>query len=280
MPCPQGTKFIITYHVNAPETNVQPLWTSLPAGLKFATGQLEIAPTTGAYHWQLFVITSKKCSISKLKSMLVMPSMHVEIARGSPDQCIKYCTKNESSAGARFSLGEYTAVKTTSASSSEELFHLVQAGQTIPQILEVYPKYCLMTKQLQNLQEVVRKPHIRKESPMVLWLYGASGTGKSKIAHKILDFLGDYYVHNYEDYYTDYDGYSPMLFDDIEPKALSNYIFLNLCDMYPFKLKRKFMNPLYVDPKLIIFTSNYEIDQVFVGNFVAFRRRVTHFMKF
>lgn len=59
-----------------------------------AAWQKEIAPTTGQRHIQCYVLLLRKQRLSFWKRHL--PRAHLDAARGTPDECIAYCTKEVS----------------------------------------------------------------------------------------------------------------------------------------------------------------------------------------
>ena len=65
---------------------------------RYFVAQKEKAPDTGRLHWQGYVEVKEKCRIKKMKEVLGCPSAHLEPRRGSQEEAIAYCTKEESRA--------------------------------------------------------------------------------------------------------------------------------------------------------------------------------------
>lgn len=59
----------------------------------YLVGQLERSPTTGKRHVQAYVVFKCPQSLSAVKRLL--PTAHLEMARGSPIQNKEYCSKQE-----------------------------------------------------------------------------------------------------------------------------------------------------------------------------------------
>jgi len=71
----------------------------------FIAFQLEKAPETGTIHYQGYVQFTKKKRLPSVKS-LISRRAHVEIARGTADECITYNTKEESRIEGPWQYGE------------------------------------------------------------------------------------------------------------------------------------------------------------------------------
>lgn len=69
---------------------------SLPKGINFLIYQLEQCPTTGKLHFQGYAQCEKKIGLNKIKDLFNDKSMHIEEARGSAEDNIKYCSKDKS----------------------------------------------------------------------------------------------------------------------------------------------------------------------------------------
>lgn len=64
--------------------------------VKYAVYQREIAPDTKKEHWQGFFVANNPIRFKKAKSIVKDETAHVEQCKGTPDQNIAYCTKEES----------------------------------------------------------------------------------------------------------------------------------------------------------------------------------------
>lgn len=84
-------------------------WSVLPSSVKFLICQKEVAPTTGALHWQGYLVLTNPKSLQGMKA--ISATAHWEIANGSAEQNITYCTKEASRApgAAPLELGERPA---------------------------------------------------------------------------------------------------------------------------------------------------------------------------
>lgn len=70
----QGCYWLFT----VPRTAWEPC---LPEGFAYIRGQAETGEETSYEHWQVFGITSRKTSITGVKSLLGVPEAHCELTR-------------------------------------------------------------------------------------------------------------------------------------------------------------------------------------------------------
>ena len=85
--------YMFTLHVEDDEW--QPV---LHERFRFLVAQLEVAPTTGQLHWQGYVELTQPARIPQVKAWLNAPTAHLEARRGTQQQAIDYCTKEETRA--------------------------------------------------------------------------------------------------------------------------------------------------------------------------------------
>lgn len=64
--------------------------------IKYGVYQREVAPETGKEHWQGFVSMRSPVRMTGIKAVIGDPAAHVEVVKGTPEQNIAYCTKDES----------------------------------------------------------------------------------------------------------------------------------------------------------------------------------------
>lgn len=178
-------------------------------------GQLEVAPSTGKWHFQGFCVVKDKTTIKGMKKKYSTPhfdhddDVHWEIMRGTLEQSEEYCSKEESRApgslpvtwgirpltgqGARSDLAE--AVTTFKNKGIQGLvddhptvFVKYASGfqKMIPYIHKADPSPSPTTwRDWQNLllEELKGDPHPRK----IIWYYDQSGAaGKSTIVRHLI----------------------------------------------------------------------------------------------
>lgn len=241
--------------------------TGLPEGLQkpgvtMSMGQLERCPKTGKEHLQFYVELLKKSTISGTKKLIDMPTAHLESARGSSLQCIEYCSKEDTRIGGPW---EYKQKMTESPSTLKEWDVLDSLQKmTVRELLMEKPTLWRNIQALTKVKEIMRKQISRTQMPNVVWLWGDAGTGKSMIAYKIAEYVGDYYVKcKEEQYWNGYEQQKLIIVDDIGEGDMTGSSYKSLCDRYAYKVKRKLESPVDINSDWIIFTSNYSPTEVF-----------------
>ena len=89
----RARRFLFTMFDGAPAS--PPNISRDPAIVRFFVYQTEVCPTTGRPHFQGYVELMVACRYTKAVEYLGGRACHLEIARGTAHQCIKYCTKEE-----------------------------------------------------------------------------------------------------------------------------------------------------------------------------------------
>ena len=110
------------------------------------------------------------------------------------------------------------------------------------------------------------------------WLWGATGTGKSKYARETWP---NHYLKDITKWWDHYDGQPNILVDDLDPdhKFMAKQL-KNWSDHYPFTPEIKGGRLPPIRPASIIVTSQYKPEQIFTDeDATAIRRRfqVRHF---
>jgi len=147
-----------------------------------------------------------------------------------------------------------------------------------------FPNMVRYGRSLTDYKRLKTEP--RTEPPMVMVLWGPTGTGKTRFAHT----LGAYFCGNFYGvyvappakasgrYYDDYDGHDVIIFDEFYGYTMPWTQLLTITDRYPSVLPTHGGAGRQNVAKLIIFTSNkhpffwYNQDKI---NWTPFCRRIS-----
>lgn len=127
---------------------------------------------------------------------------------------------------------------------------------------------------------MVRPSDLDSSSPLPLWVYGPTATGKSHFARHLAYPGVDYYLKEAGTLWWDgYQGQDLVIIEDIAPEHHSMAFYLKIwCDRYAFTVQVK-GSMMSIRPKFIIVTSNYSIEDVFgmhhFSDLSALKRRFT-----
>lgn len=227
----------------------------------------EISPSTGTPHLQGYIYHANKTCFNTLKKL--MPRAFIDEAHGTPEQNIKYCTKERDffekgkrpSQGARNDLSEVRKMVNKGAGMRQ----VVEESNSFQAIkfAEVYLKY---------------KEPKRTWMPEVYWYYGPTGTGKTRLAHELAG--EDVFVMSIEKWWDGYDAHSAVIIDDIRPDSFKFSYLLRLLDRYECRVEHKGSSRQFLAKKIWI-TSPYNPSAFGEGEKVdQLIRRITEIKEF
>lgn len=254
---------------------------------KYCVFQQERCPKTRKKHVQGYIVFNRGKRLGEVKKFLNDNTVHLETARGTPDENRKYCTKTESRRKNTDYI-EYGNIKMCGQGRRndiegvrdlilEENYSKKEILGEAPGILAKYPKfvdYCL---------EVANEPTEKtREAPEVIYIHGKPGVGKTKKAVEMTEDKNYYeLVDDEKAWFCGYKYEKVVLIDDFTGKLPRNKI-LKLLDRYPFSKRFEIKGGhVWCDPDLIIITSNYEIDDLEYDSTTktALKRRITKTIK-
>ena len=251
-------------------------------GIIYIVWQEETCPDTGRIHLQGYVQFQEKARLAKAKKILLGDKnhrVHMESAKGTPDENKTYCTK----VGGR-NVNEWGVMKRTTRDLSGLAEAIQRGDMTIKQLMEESPEtYVLHCKGLEALAVESMPDRDASEAPEVLWYYGATGTGKTK---KAWEDNPELYVYSGKDmFFNGYRGEETVLFDDYRGQFPFNF-FLRLLDRYPMRVDTKGGNMKWRAKKIVITSALrpedvYDKEKFHVDDHIAqLLRRITKIVRF
>lgn len=176
--------------------------------------QLE-AGELGRPHFQGYIVLASKQRISYLRRC-VSPRGHYEVARGSPEQNVKYCSKEEGQLepprlrGLALH-GKNAGVGRGRRRDLEDAVELL-GREGISGVVERFPVvWVLHHRGLQALHDIRGRHRNLPQQPEVVWIYGPSGTGKSTLAAYMEPRA---YRKNNSKWWDSYDSHLAVVWDD------------------------------------------------------------------
>jgi len=214
----------------------------------FMIGGQETA-STGQPHFQGYFELPKKMAASKIMKHFEDWGIkaHLEAAKGSADDNIKYCSKEDKTP---FRFGEPKPGQGTRTDLGQ-LFQAVKDGATDEGLIDLDAgKWAVHRKALQEYRMICTPK--RSFPSTLVFLYGPTGTGKTMHAQELSPQTVEYRCP----FMIGYTGASPnVLFDDFDWTKMSAKYWLTLCDRYAMTVETK-GGSLNWAPKIICFTSN------------------------
>lgn len=222
------------------EEELDILCTGLP--ITYIRYGIETCPKTGTPHLQGYFELNHKMRLSSIKNLGIgFERMHMESRRGSVESNLIYTSKEnywfehgtikKSRQGYRKDLDE---VRTAAIDSG--MREVATWGNL--QEIRVAEKYLQYNEPKRNWK------------PTVEWVYGPTGTGKSRYAHEMLP---DAYVKSAGDKWWDgYDGHEEVILDDFRGHWMTLSELLTILDRYERRIEFKGGSRQFRAKKIII----------------------------
>lgn len=206
---------------------------------------------SGTRHLQGYIYFKNARSFNAIRKLLF--NAHIEKTKGTPKQASDYCKKD----GDYYEIGELPQ-KQGQRNDLEEIRDLVKQGKSIRDCIEVATSY-QSVKMAEVYFKYFEKPRTWK--PKVYWLYGPTGTGKTKKAYEI---LGEdcYTAMSTGKWWEGYDGHENVLIDDMRKDFMKFHELLRLLDRYAMKVETKGGSRQFL-AKTIVITSCYHPEFLF-----------------
>lgn len=214
----------------------------------------EIA-ASGTPHLQAYIFKKKKASGAQLKRLL--PTAHLELAKGTPQQNRTYCSKDGDFKefgeipvkGKRTDLTTFVNESKSSSSKFSESTLLEEYASLVAR----YPQF------VDRVQSHYHPPTKLKKLDNH-WFHGPPGTGKTVRAtlHN-----PSYFVKAANKWWDGYAGQHTVILEDISPEQgkFLLYFIKIWADFAPFLGQVK-CSTMFIRPQSIIVTSNYSIQQM------------------
>lgn len=196
----------------------------------FACGQ-EVCPKTFTPHLQGYMEFKQPVMLQTIRNKISMKIRCFE-RRGTAEQAIKYALKD----------GEGLRTQGTPSKQGERTdlagpIELIQSGGSMKQVAQTFPEqFVKFNRGLRELKNILIEP--RKEKPTVTVLYGATGTGKSLTARKILNDSPYVWGPEQEKWFDGYEGEKDVIFEEYRGQLPFGQM-LRLLDRYDCKVQYK-----------------------------------------
>jgi len=239
----QSRRFTLT--IFSPVEGKKPKIPDQPDFVDFFMGQRECCPKTGKRHYQCYFETPKKITlgsaIKKWEQHLDHHAFHIEIARGTQQQNITYCSKDESFDKYRFTYGE--KMDQGRRNDLREIADAVKAGHSDLDIYTDNPHWLFHEKYINKLRNIRNDQFKYKLRDIeVIYVHGPPGTGKSSFVWAELDDKSYYQPPPPKDgrfWFDGYTGQDVLWLEDVNLVEFDRTLILRLLDRYPLTVEYK-----------------------------------------
>lgn len=233
---------------------------------KYVVYGYETAPETGTPHLQGYTVFAKRCSPNTVKNryngFAWVARAHFEIAAGSEKQNRDYCLKLRPSDPApnQHYFEKDNRKQGQRSDLSEAISELKLNGITgvVNRFPEVYARYA------NNLERLYVRLNatVRSEPPTVLWFFGVTGTGKSRMARELAQGQTTWWSGKDLRWFQSYVQQNVAIIDDFRADFCKFHELLRLLDRYPYEVEFK-GSSINFNSRLIIITSAYPPTEVY-----------------
>lgn len=269
----------------------------------------EVAPTTGTLHLQGYMVLNFKKRPSTVRNLITDdPQFHTEMSRKCKLANFRYCSKE----GTAWVWDKFTnhcgevkkgeelekfklsgKAKKENLKKYNECVNLAKQGK-MEEILDNFPQIYLQYKEKLEAIRLDTTKHERmylnnKHGDFFkchfLWLWGATGLGKSYFCTIIIHLLNAFYsslsqktnqpykeltvyYKNKNKWWDRYNDEEIVIIEEASPDTMktSAHYYKQWIDEYPFNPEIKGSTINYIRPKFIIITSNYSLEQCFTDD--------------
>lgn len=197
-----------------------------------------------------------RCTAAKTRlCALGLPdSIHIEPAKGTGLQNITYCSKDGT-----FVEGGTRPKGQGKRTDLDNVCDLVNEGKTLMEIANEYPSQ--IVKHSGGIQKLINLKNPRRFfKTEVVWLYGPTGTGKSRYAWTAAPEA--YMKSSSHKWWDGYIGQDVVIVDDFRPSSALPFSFiLNLFDRYPLSVEIKGCMVEFISKKIFV-TSPFSPSQI------------------
>lgn len=262
--------------------------------MKLAVAQLEMGEGEGTLHLQGYLEMKSPCRLAAMKKLL--PRAHLEQSRGSRQQAISYCLKEETSRGQKWwlyagilqnfeeewpeSLQDLMKLSSSqssgSSSSTRSRLSEIQSklsegsSEVIEEIAD--NEFDLWVRYYRAFEKyLLLKTKPRNHAVDVHVVQGPTGTGKSRWAMET--YPGAYWKQR-SNWWDGYMGHKTVIIDEFYG-WLPFDLLLRVCDRYPLLVETKGGQVQFVAETIIITSNSLPSNWYKSAYFPSFVRRVT-----
>ena len=248
------------------------------------------------YHTHIYVCYENAVYFSTMKNRF--PTAHIENVQGSSSENRDYIRKEgkylnsdkkDTNIPETFEeWGEIPQDKATKNETvSEQVLEMVINGCSNVEIINTFPSYGTKVNQLNTLRQEILNDRYSKEdrNVKVTYIFGDTGSGKTRFVMSSYDYTDIYKVTNYEHPFDNYNGQKVLLLDEFRG-GLPISDILQYLDRYPCTLPARYTDKVACFTEVYI-VSNEDLSEQYINiqkekpeSYKAFLRRINKVLHF
>jgi len=204
--------------------------------------------------------------LTQVKKMLGLERAHFEFRRGTQAEAMAYSEKEDTRVDGPWRSGEPSVQEQGKAKTKATalLVTRTREGASDRELWEEHPGLMLLhNRNIATIRSVFRSKGARRSMPTVIFFCGTPGTGKSRTAHLLGEYIstnGVYVVPEARSSGLYWDGYEQqdvIILDDFDGGRCKPSFLKQLCDRYPFSVSPIGRPNMQFNSHTVIITSNY-----------------------
>lgn len=246
----------------------------------------------GTYHTHIFLCGRSGIRFSTLKRHF--DGAHFEMAKGTAQQNMEYVSKtgkwekdkkHETCVPGTFEEhGEMPLERQGRRNDMDDLYSMIKEGMSTYDILEEMPESLVNLDKIEQVRQIVVQEKYKNSwrDLSVTYIYGDTGTGKTRSIMEKYGYANVYRVTDYQHPFDSYRGQDVVIFEEFRSSIrLSD--MLNYLDGYPLELPCRYANKYACYTKVYLITNiplsdQYKDDRY--ENTEAFIRRIQSVMHY
>lgn len=258
----------------------------------------EIGGETQTYHTHIYIHCTSGMRFSTIKNLF--NEAHIDFARGSPRDNRDYITKSgkwedteKHNTNLKDTFEEYGNIpeyKQGKRTDLTAIYEMVEQGCNNAEIIRSYPD--LSIKYLDKIARMRLELQTNKfqselRNITVNYVFGATGTGKSRTIIEEHGAANVYRVTDYDHMFDQYNGQPVLVFEEFR-SSVKMQDMLNYLDIYPIALPARYTNKWAMFTTVYI-VSNWRFEQQYeelqkdinqTETYAAFMRRINGVVKY
>ncbi len=243
----------------------------------------------GTYHTHVYFVCANAVKFSVVHGRF--PGAHLEIANGTSAENRDYIYKlgkwvNSKKAetnleGTHDEFGDLPIERQGARNDLADLYDSIKDGLSDYEIIECNPQYMGRLEQIEKVRQVLNYNRFKSvfRELEVTYVYGFSGTGKTRSVMEKYGYENVFRVTDYEHPFDGYKSQDVIVFEEFR-SSLKIQDMLNYLDGYPLELPCRYLNKIACYTKVFLisnldFNEQYpEIQRSYPTTWQAFCRRI------